>query len=82
MSSAFSRAAASSPSPAAHADEEGAELAPQVAQRFQVVAGHSGAEVLPVGDQGAQPVQVGQPVAVLAPAAGCSRAVPRVRRKN
>ena len=50
--------------------EEGAELGPQVAQRVEVVAGHPGVEVLPVRDQGAQPVQAGQPVAVVASAAG------------
>src|ERR1700742_479124 len=50
--------------------EEGAELGPQVPQRIQVVAGHAGVEVLPVGDQGPQPVQVREPVAVFAPATG------------
>src|SRR6516162_10094020 len=50
-------------------DEEGAELGPQRAQRVQVVAGHPGVEVLPIGDQGAQPVQVGQPVAAVFAAA-------------
>src|SRR6185437_7906541 len=51
-------------------DEEGAELTAQAPQRVEVVAGHAAAEVLAVGDQGAQPVQVGEPVTVLAPGTG------------
>src|SRR6516225_2272729 len=51
--------------------EEAAELTAQAPQRVEVVAGHAGVQVLAVGDQGAQAVQVGQPVTVLAP--GTSR---------
>jgi len=51
-------------------DEESAELGAKIPQRIQVVAGHAGVEVLAVGDQGAQPVQVGEPVTVLAPRPG------------
>src|SRR5271165_4698701 len=51
-------------------DEEGAELGAKSPQRIKVVAGHAGVEVLAVGDQDAQPVQVGEPVTVLAPGAG------------
>src|SRR5882724_6141886 len=52
-------------------DEERAELSPKVAQRVKVAAGHAGVEVLTVGDQRAQPVQVGEPVTVLTPGTGC-----------
>src|SRR6476660_1243926 len=51
-------------------DEEGAELTAQAPQRVEVVAGHAGTQVLAVGDQGTQPVQVGEPVTVLAPGTG------------
>src|SRR3954447_18518280 len=50
--------------------EEGAELGPKSPQRVEVVAGHAGVEVLAVSDQRAQPVQVGEPVTVLAPGTG------------
>src|SRR6266568_3774068 len=40
------------------------------AQRVEVVAGDAAVQVLAVGDQGAQPVQVGEPVTVLTPGAG------------
>src|SRR5690242_17233959 len=50
--------------------EKTAELSPKTLQRVQVVAGHAGAEVLTIGDQRAQPVQVGEPVTVLAPGTG------------
>src|SRR5271165_348550 len=52
-------------------EEERAELRAKSPQRVEVVAGHAGIEVLAVGDQGAQPVQVGEPVTVLAPGTGC-----------
>ena len=51
-------------------DEERAEFRAQAPQRVQVAAGHAGIEVLAVGDQGAQPVEVGQAVTVLARPAG------------
>src|SRR5205823_6700810 len=51
-------------------DEEGTELTAQAAQRVQVVAGDADVQVLAVGDQSAQPVQVGEPVTVLAPGTG------------
>jgi hypothetical protein len=39
--------------------EESAELSAKSPQLIKVVAGHAGVEVLPVGDQVAQPFQVG-----------------------
>src|SRR5689334_17458130 len=50
--------------------EEITELGPKAPQRVEVVAGHAGTEVLTVGDQRAQPVQVGEPVTVLASGTG------------
>ena len=66
MSSAFRRAAASSPSPSAHATKNARNSARRTPQRVQIAAGHADTEVLAVGDQGAQPVEVGQAVTVLA----------------
>src|SRR2546427_482203 len=42
----------------------------QPAKRGEVVAGDAGVQVLAVGDQDAQPVEVGEPVTVLAPGTG------------
>src|SRR5689334_12985830 len=51
-------------------DEEGAELGAQPSQRVEVIAGDAGVQVLAVSDQGTQPVEVGEPVTVLAPGTG------------
>ena len=50
-------------------DKEGTELAAELPQRIEIVAGPA-VEVLPVGDQLAQPGQAGQSVTVFAPSAG------------